>query len=142
MRRSSKGSRGKGGFSLLELVIALLLFEIGLLAVAGMILTAQRTLKRSALILRGTVEAVRMGDSLLEAEVVEGGEVELAWGWIGWVQEGSAYAGLKVWALASDRADTLATLWIWPPAASMVPSEAVDSPPSGGTPQAVTGEIP
>ena len=134
MRRSSLGSWGKGGFSLLELVIALLLFEIGLLAVAGMILTAQRTLKRSALILRGTVEAARMGDSLLEAGVAEGGEVELAWGWIGWAPGGLSHAGLKMWALAPDRADTLAALRVWPPAAFLAPSEAVDPPPSGRPP--------
>lgn len=135
------GVREEGGFSLLELIIALLLFEIGLLAVAGMILVAQITLKRSALILRGTVEAVRAGDSLLEAGVGGEGEMELGWGWIRWAPPSSAEGGLQVWALAPDRIDTLAALRVWPPPGFQPLLEGIETAPSdSATPEEWEGD--
>jgi len=116
----------------LELIIALLLFGVGLLAVAGMILTAQANLKRSALTLRGTVEALRIGDSLLEAGVEGEGEIEVGWGgWIEWSFAGTPSGGLRVWTLAPDRQDTVATLRVWPPPATYVPLTGEESTPSG-----------
>ncbi len=130
--RTSGVRRAQGGVSLLELIIALLIFQIGLLAVAGMILTAQEELRRSALILRGTVEAVRMGDSLMEVGVEGEGEVETGWGWIKWAPSGSTEGELRMWALGADVADTLAALRVWPLPAFRNPLGGSETVPAGG----------
>ena len=130
--RTSGVRRAQGGFSLLELIIALLIFQVGLLAVAGMVMTAQEDLRRSALILRGTVEAVRMGDSLMEVGVEGEGEVETGWGWMKWAPSGSAEGDLRMWALAADGVDTLAALRVWPPPGFRYPLEGGETVPAGG----------
>ena len=53
----------QNGYSLVELIFALLIFQVGVLGVAGMILTAQQSLTRAQLILRGTLEARMTGRS-------------------------------------------------------------------------------
>ncbi len=122
----------QGGFSLLELIIALFIFQVGLLAVAGMILMAQEEMRRSALILRGTVEAVRMGDSLMEVGVEGEGEVETGWGWMKWASSGSTEGDLRMWALAADGADTLAALRVWPPPGFRYPLGGSETVHAGG----------
>ena len=76
MTGRGKDAGSSHGFSLLELMVALLLFQIGLLAVAGLILLAQENLRESDLVLRAAVEGARVGDSLLR--VGEEGN-----GWLG-----------------------------------------------------------
>ncbi|MGW8267741.1 MAG: hypothetical protein ACWGSQ_15355 [Longimicrobiales bacterium] len=106
--------RRTGGFSLLELILALLIFQVGILGVAGMVLTAQRTLTRAHLVLRGTLEGRELADSLL-AEGTEGaGEMVRPWGGLAWTNEGPQ--GLKLVATTRGGRDTLAILRIWPPA--------------------------
>jgi len=112
MRAVSAGSR-RNGFSLLELILALLIFQVGLLGVAGMVLTAQRTLIRAELILRGTLEARRVGDSLLASGEEEDGELEEPWGQLSWEAGGEGY--LRVVAMGGRDSDTLAVLRIWLP---------------------------
>ena len=63
------------GFSFLELIVALLVLELGVLAVAGTLLLAQRNMARAELILRGVLEAGWIGDSLSGAEGAEAGDV-------------------------------------------------------------------
>lgn len=110
--------RRNGGFSLLELVLALLIFQIGILGVAGMVLTSQRTLTRAHLVLRGTLEGRGLADSLL-AEGAEGaGEMLRPWGGLAWANEGSR--GLKVVATTRGGRDTLAIIRTWPPAGGRV----------------------
>lgn len=106
--------RSAGGFSLLELVLALLIFQIGVLGVAGMVLTAQRTLTRAHLILRGTLDGRGMADSLLAEGTEEAGEMVRPWGGLAWTNEGPR--GLKVVATTRGGRDTLAIIRIWPPA--------------------------
>jgi type II secretory pathway pseudopilin PulG len=117
----------RSGFSLLELILALLLFEIGLLGVAGMMLVGQRTLTRAQLTMRGTLEAKRVGDSLLDAEALGEGESTRSWGGLYWMAPEDG--GLRIVATGADRADTLAYLRLWPlPGEGTVP----DSAPSVG----------
>lgn len=102
------------GFSLLELVVALLVFQLGLLAVAGLALTGQRIMRASGLVLRATVEAHALGDSLLLEGVAEEGEREAEWGWLRWEPGSTSGPGLRVLALSPARDDTLALLRLWP----------------------------
>ena len=53
------------GHSLLELVLALLLFQVGLLAAAGLVHLSQVNFRRAELTVRATLEADWIGDSLL-----------------------------------------------------------------------------
>jgi Tfp pilus assembly protein PilV len=105
--------RSTEGFSLLELILAILIFQVGILGVAGMVLTAQRTLTRAQLILRGTLEAREVGDSILSAGAVGAGEMMRPWGGLSWTDEGPA--GLKVVATMPGGEDTLAVIRVWPP---------------------------
>ena len=105
--------RSTEGFSLLELILALLIFQVGILGVAGMVLTAQRTLTRAQLILRGTLEAREVADSLILAGAVGAGELTRPWGGLSWMQEGTGE--LKVMATMPGGEDTLAVIRVWPP---------------------------
>lgn len=117
------------GSSLLELILALLLFEVGLLAVAGMVLLGQRTLTRAQLTMRGTVAARRVGDSLLATGAMGEGEIARPWGGLRWV--GSEDGGVIIVATGGDRSDTLAYLRLWlPPREGAVPDSALL--PGGG----------
>ena len=123
----SAATRRTGGFSLLELILALLIFQVGILGVAGMVLTAQRTLTRAHLILRGTLEGREVADSLLHGGAEGQGEVVRPWGGLAWTNEGTL--GLKVVATTKGGRDTLAMIRIWPP-------------PGGGVAVADSLEIP
>ena len=103
----------RGGFSLLELILALVILEVGLLGVAGMVLTAQKNLSRAQLVLRGTLEAREAGDSLLVSGLEGVGEVFLPWGILRWRGEGEG--GFEIAAVTPGGSDTLAVLRIWPP---------------------------
>ena len=119
------------GYSLVELVVALVIFQIGLLGVAGMVLTAQKTLARAQLIMRGTLEASRVGDSLLAGEGEGRGELDRAWGLISWApdREGT----LRVVALAGNGSDTLSNLLFWAPEdGGRQVSDTVDGMEGGG----------
>jgi Tfp pilus assembly protein PilV len=118
------------GYSLVELIFALLIFQVGVLGVAGMILTAQQSLTRAQLILRGTLEARMTGDSLL-AEGVEGsGESVRPWGALAWTRGGTGE--LKVVAVTAGGGDTLAVLRIWPPVRDAMVELDSETPAGGG----------
>jgi type II secretory pathway pseudopilin PulG len=101
------------GFSLVELVMALVIFQVGLLGVVGMFLTAQRTLTRAELVLRGAMAARAMGDSLLAGGTEGSGHSDLPWGTVSWTpwEDG----GLRVVATGTNASDTLGVLRFWPP---------------------------
>ena len=131
MRSAGRGS-GRRGFSLIELLVALVIFLVGLLGVAGLVVMAQRTLTRSDLILRGTLAAWRVGDSLATSEERGSGELSRGWGLVSW---GPGEGG-SVRIVATGRApgDTLATLLVWPRPAGVLSLPGPDplAPGAGG----------
>lgn len=62
------------GSSLVEVVVALVVLEIGVLAVLGLLLLAGRTLARAALLERAVSVSEVVVDSLLRSQAVGAGE--------------------------------------------------------------------
>lgn len=59
------------GFTLVEVLVALVILELGLMAVAGTLLTASRTLARAEVQEEGAEAVTRVADSLVQG--VDGG---------------------------------------------------------------------
>jgi prepilin-type N-terminal cleavage/methylation domain-containing protein len=102
------------GFSLVELILALAVFQIGILATVGMILLAQGNFRRSEMILRGLVESVRVADSLGAAGTLGSGELSTSWGGVAWSPGSGPVACLRVSAWSALGQDTLATVFAFP----------------------------
>ena len=79
----------KGGFTLVEILVALVVLEVGLLGVVGTLWLAAVTLARAELTERGVAEAERVYDSLAAAEQPEGGALEAPYGTLRWYLRGS-----------------------------------------------------
>ncbi|MDH5758829.1 MAG: type II secretion system GspH family protein [Gemmatimonadota bacterium] len=79
----SPARRRSRGFTLVEVVVALVILEVGLMGSAGLLLLASRTLTRSETLEWATAHVSRVADSLLYAaggpgsgsEPVAGGDV-------------------------------------------------------------------
>lgn len=74
----------RAGSSLVELIVALTVFTVGLLGLAGAAALAQRSFNRAALLEHGTVLAAAVLDSLLRvpdpaAGAVRSGPVSVTW---------------------------------------------------------------
>jgi len=79
--------RSRGGFSLVEVVVALVVFEVGILGVLAMILRAQRTLV-AATTLESASRAVEwLADSLAFAGWGGPGSIETEQGLLRWTRE-------------------------------------------------------
>ncbi len=64
------------GFTLVEVAVAVVLLEVGLLAAGGTVLLARQILARAERIERAAADASALVDSLLEAGGAASGEVE------------------------------------------------------------------
>lgn len=112
----------KGGFTLLELLVALAILQIGLLGTAALFLQAQRALIRAEATTRGILEAELVADSLARAGETGGGSLNTDWGEVVWTPAVDDVGGLVVLAVAASVADTVYSSRV------LVPS----SEPSGG----------
>jgi hypothetical protein len=122
------------GFSLLELIFALLLLQVGLLAGAGMIHLSQANVRRAELTLRAVLEAGWLGDSLVSLGAEAPGMVTLPWGTLTWSAQSSPIPSLRIAAWSEVEGDTLATILVLPPVESATSgpySENGHSWPSG-----------
>jgi uncharacterized protein YfiM (DUF2279 family) len=97
----------RSGFSLVELVLALLVFQVGLLATAGMVLVAQRNLLRAEQTMRGILAAGLVADSLEELGEAGSGQRSYLWGDVSWAPASDAIGGLTVAAFSTLLGDTL-----------------------------------
>lgn len=113
--RGVRGGGGKGaGYSLAELVVALALFQVGLLAVAGWVLLAQEVLLEAELTQRAALEAEALADSLVRGRVGGEGRVSKGWGELLWEGEGGG-GSLVVRGVTARQKDTLVRLVVWRP---------------------------
>lgn len=102
------------GFSLVELILALLIFQVGLLATAGLILTSQKDLVRAELTLIGTLEADLVADSLQKSGDPGPGNKDYLWGRVSWGQQPDEMGGFEVVAFSNLLGDTLVSLRVDP----------------------------
>ena len=116
---------------MVELLLAFLLFQVGLLATAGMVLLAQRTLTRAELVLRGSLEVARVADSLHQGGISGKGELPLAWGRVAWEPAPGAGGALSLTATDPNGADTVVRLTVWPRPCDTLLREASPGPDEG-----------
>lgn len=104
-----------GGFSLAELLVALVIFQVGLLAVAGMVFLAQQNLARAELRTRAYLEAKWVADSMGLETAGGSGRLGRPWGEVRWAPFSEGPGGTRVVALGPGGEDTLASLVVWAP---------------------------
>jgi hypothetical protein len=93
-------------------VVALVLLEIGLLATAGMIFSAQRVLSRATLLQRGIQEGFRSADSLRENGWSAEGRRMFQGGSVSWIPATDGFGGVRIFALG-PQGDTLVRFRAW-----------------------------
>jgi prepilin-type N-terminal cleavage/methylation domain-containing protein len=96
------------GFTLIEVVVALVLLEIGVLGVVGTLLLATRTLTEAELTTRAAARAALVADSLETHGFVGPGADSFPWGVVRWAD--AAGAGPAVVVATDALGDTLARL--------------------------------
>jgi type II secretory pathway pseudopilin PulG len=102
------------GFSLAELLVALLVFQVGLLGVAGLVLLAQRNLMRAEITVRGVLEAQLAADSVRAAGGDGSGSMDYPWGGISWEPAPGIPEGVRAAAYSDLVQDTVAVVTVWP----------------------------
>jgi Tfp pilus assembly protein PilV len=100
----------RAGFTILEVVLALLLVQVGVLAAAGVFYLAQESLVRAELTLRGLIEADWIGDSLATIAEPGPGSAQFPWGQVTWTQSQEVPGGWVLTSVATSGRDTLVVL--------------------------------
>lgn len=72
------------GFTLVEVIVALVLVEIGILGAVGTLVLASRNLAEAERLERAVLTAERVGDSLLTFRVTTPGRADFAGGEVVW----------------------------------------------------------
>ncbi len=101
------------GFSLIELVFALLLLQVGILGTSGLILLAQRDMLRAELTLRATLETSRVADSLSGSGAEGSGQLDFPWGSVSWAPASGTVGDIQAVAISASSGDTLAISRAW-----------------------------
>lgn len=92
-----RGAGSRGGFGLVELIVALTLFAIGILGLAGATVIAHRSFNEADGIERAARLAEILLDSLVRADAVADGEVRMPGITADWtVQHDSMLAGITL----------------------------------------------
>ena len=110
------------GFSLVELMVALLLLQMGVLATVGMVHLAQENTRRADHTLRSVLSAGWTADSLARSASAGPGRATYPWGELVWSATPEPFPTLRVAAWSPRESDTLAVLLALPlPISSVSP---------------------
>lgn len=113
-RRPCEHRTSRRGFSLAEVMVALVILTVGLLGSAGVILSAQRNLTKARLLQHAVLEASRAADSLTEWGWIAPGARPFPGGIVQWVPEKGEGGGIRIFAVGtSGSTDTLIQLRTW-----------------------------
>ena len=85
------------GFTLLEVIVALLLLEVGVTGAVGTLAVASRMLANAERIERAVSDADGVLDSLAGVAVAESGARDLPGGWLEWAVEEGGNVMLRAW---------------------------------------------
>ena len=102
------------GFSLAELLVAMVVFQVGLLGVAGLVVVARRNLMRAEITARGVLEAQLVADSVRDGGGEDSGSREYPWGGIAWEPASGIPGGVRAAAFTNLEGDTVAVVTAWP----------------------------
>lgn len=94
VRRMSRGLARGAGFTLVEVLVALVLVQVGVLGLAGSLLLSTRTLRDARLVERRAADLAWVHDSLAAGWSAGEGETRRPWGWIRWTVTPSGRATL------------------------------------------------
>ena len=100
----------RSGFTVVELLLALLLLQVGVLATAGLIYLAQQNVRKAEITLRGLTEAQWLSDSLRTQGGTSPGTKRYAWGEVVWTNSPLADDAWDVTALSASGRDTIVFL--------------------------------
>lgn len=78
----------RGGFTLIEVMVTLVILEVAVVGVAGLLVLASQTIDRARLLELALAAAVPVADSLLRADSIiagrdRGGQFDLVWDAVG-----------------------------------------------------------
>jgi Tfp pilus assembly protein PilV len=103
------------GFTLVEIVVAIVIFEVGVLGVLGTLVLASRTMARAEALERAVVTVERVADSLSIHDTGEAGAVGFAGGRVVWGSgAGRTVVALSVTGDTLLRASLRAPVAAWP----------------------------
>lgn len=97
----TRPARSAGGFTLVEVLVALAILEVGMMAAAGTLLLAARVMAEAARTERAAADVAALADSLLAGAGASGSEVERPGYRLRWERSG---AGWRLTADAAGRA--------------------------------------
>jgi hypothetical protein len=120
------------GFSMVEVVVGLVVFEVGILAIFGMVLLAQRNFQRAEVTLRGILEASWIADSLFHSGSSGSGSIRRPWGEVRWSEESTPVRGLRFSVWSPVQGDTVVRFFAVEPPQGILPT--FPDPPGGGAP--------
>lgn len=103
----------RNGFSLVELVFALLVFQVGMLGTAALVFLAQRSMLRAELTVRAVLETSWVADSLSRSGEAGAGTLDYPWGRLSWARSADRLGGIEVVAVSPEGRDTLAVARGW-----------------------------
>lgn len=102
-RKGPAGGPAGPGFTLVEVLVALVVIQVGVLGLAGTLLLAGRTLRDAGRIERQAADLAWVHDSLSAEWSAGAGETRRPWGTLAWTVSGNGRATLT----AAAGADTV-----------------------------------
>ncbi len=83
------------GFTLVEVLVALVVLEVGILGAVGTLFLSARTLARAEAVERGVLEVERVLDSLRRGGASDGGSTRLEEGSVSWEPSGAGMMRIR-----------------------------------------------